>query len=132
MKNELILSGILIIMLLSVSCVNQPPPVGNTASIESVTLAIALTDDMTSVVGSAKATVSASDMVEIESALVISGNMITGSISNIPVGKDRMFTILVYDKDTVLCYSGSADADIIAGAIAKVQLTLKKSPARQL
>jgi riboflavin synthase len=74
----------------------------------------------------AVATVTGKDMDPINTNLTITRNSITGTIKNIPVGKDRFFEVTVYNGNKVPIYYGSAYADVQLSQITYVTITLQK------
>jgi TolB protein len=72
----------------------------------------------------AEAMVSAPDMDTILVDLTVYPNSVEGTIDNIPAGLHRKFEIFTYDADPVLTYYGHAFADVPAGQIITVSITL--------
>lgn len=75
---------------------------------------------------SAVITVSSSDMLTITQNLTVTDTSVEGKVSGIPAGKDRIFTITVYDSLDNLQYRGSAMADIVADSTVHVTITIKR------
>lgn len=68
-------------------------------------------------------TVSANDMLTINKMLAITDSGIQG-ILDIPSGKNRLFSVTVYDSMNVLQYKGSSTADVIADTTVKITISI--------
>lgn len=69
-------------------------------------------------------TVSASDMLTITQQLTVTDTSVEGKVDGIPAGKDRAFTITVYDSLETLQYRGSTTADIVADSTVHITITI--------
>lgn len=69
--------------------------------------------------------VTGSGLVEVRQDLTVSGDTVTGTITDIPAGPDRMFTLNGYDASGILTYTGSATATVIAGQQVTVRIVLR-------
>lgn len=65
------------------------------------------------------------DMDVLRGALEIAGNSARGTVRNIPPGKERIFTLNVYDTSDQLSHTGSTKVDIVAGRTAQVRISLR-------
>jgi Tol biopolymer transport system component len=72
---------------------------------------------------SAYCQVSADDMDTLAMDLEISETLVSGLISNVPIGQNRKFEIFCYDNDSQLAYYGFRHSDIGAG-IPIVEITV--------
>lgn len=74
----------------------------------------------------ATVTVSASDMLTITNDLSVTDTSVEGSVSGIPAGQNRLFTIAVYDSLDTMQYRGSAYADVIADSSVTVTINVTR------
>jgi ribosomal protein L21 len=65
-------------------------------------------------------------MTEIRQYLTISGNIVSGTVRDIPAGANRFFTLNGYDASGTLTYTGSSVAEVIPGENITVRITLKR------
>lgn len=72
----------------------------------------------------AKAVVSAPDMDTIAVDLTVTDTTVFGTIENIPAGQHRHFEIFVYDDNVTLTYYGHAYADVPANMVITLHITL--------
>ena len=63
-------------------------------------------------------------MIAIRVPLEIDGNSMRGTVSGIPEGTSRSFTIKAYGSDGILAYSGSSTASVVAGEMVFVRITV--------
>lgn len=125
--NRLLLLPLLALPLLLARCsFDKDNPVGSVEKTRSVTIAIATTEGFDTIASGAEVRVSAPDIKEIRCKLTIKSSSITGTITHIPVGSNRLFEVLVYDKEGQIIYTGSSYADIDPLKVADVVITLKK------
>jgi len=75
-------------------------------------------------IATARAVVSAPDMDTIFTDLTVTDTTVSGTIEEIPAGQHRHFEILVYDSTQALTYYGDAYADVPAGAVLTLYITL--------
>jgi len=68
--------------------------------------------------------VSGEGMVDMRGELSIVGNMARGRIEGIDPGPDRLFVLNVYNAEGLLTHKGSATAEIVAGQLAEVRISL--------
>ena len=61
--------------------------------------------------------VTAADMPAMRQTLAVDGDRIVGTVSEIPAGAARLFTVTGYDATGALVVSGSAQAGPISGAV---------------
>lgn len=80
--------------------------------------------NLSHLINTAKAVVSAPDMDTIFTELTVDDSTVTGTIENIPAGLHRHFEIFVYDSTLALTYYGDAYADVPAGAVLTLYITL--------
>ena len=69
--------------------------------------------------------VTGSGTAEVRQDLTVSGDTVTGTITDIPAGPDRLFTLNGYDASGILTYTGSATATVIAGQQVTVRITVR-------
>ena len=76
--------------------------------------------------------VTAVDMLALRQTLAVDGDRIVGTVSEIPAGAARLFTVVGYDATGALVASGSAKLDLAPGQSVPLGLTLvvEPSPAR--
>lgn len=80
--------------------------------------------ELSHLINTAKAVVSAPDMDTIFTDLTVSDSTVTGTIEEIPAGQHRHFEIFVYDSTEALTYYGDAYTDVPAGAVLTLYITL--------
>jgi Concanavalin A-like lectin/glucanases superfamily len=68
--------------------------------------------------------ISASDMLTMTKSLTITDSSVEGTITGIPAGKNRLFSVSVYDSLDTLQYQGSATANVIADSTVKVTINV--------
>lgn len=91
----------------------------------SVAFAIKTNSDFNGVARSAFVTISAPDMDSISQQMVFSNSSLYASISNIPLGRNRLFTIRAYDSIGNVRYSGSQTVSL-DGSPTRVIIVLRK------
>lgn len=69
-------------------------------------------------------TITGTDMTAMVRQLTLSDSTVTGVISGIPVGKNRLFSVAVYDSLDTLQYSGTATADLPRGSTVNVPINI--------
>ena len=74
----------------------------------------------------AEVVITGSGMAEIRQDLTIDGDTATGTVRDIPVGTDRLFTLNGYDSSGNLAYTGSGTADVIADRQVTVRITMRR------
>lgn len=72
----------------------------------------------------ASLTISSSDMNSMVRELMITSTGIEGTVTGIPSGKARQFSVMVYDSLDTLHYRGSAVADLPRGATVSVPINI--------
>ena len=70
--------------------------------------------------------VTAPDMEDIREDLTITGESVSGTVTSIPAGTNRLFTLDGYDSSENLVYTGSARADVTAGQQVTVGITMRR------
>ena len=83
--------------------------------------------DFGAVAKTAEVKVSADGMPTLTQALTVTATGITGTVTGIVAGTDRMFEVFVYDASKKLCYYGKAMGEATAGGTANIALTLYKT-----
>jgi hypothetical protein len=73
---------------------------------------------------SASLKISAPDMEDLYRALTIVDSAVIGTVTGIPAGKGRLFTVSVFDSLDSLQYLGTATADLPRGGTVNVPITL--------
>ena len=73
-------------------------------------------------------TVTAADMPAMRQPLAVDGDRIVGTVSEIPAGAARLFTVTGYDATGALVASGSAKLDLAPGQSVPLGLTLAVEP----
>ena len=73
-------------------------------------------------------TVTAADMPAMRQTLAVDGDRIVGTVSEIPAGAARLFTVSGYDATGTLVASGSAKLDLSPGQSVPLGLTLVVEP----
>jgi hypothetical protein len=71
-------------------------------------------------------TISASDMLSMTKSLTITDSSVEGKVSGIPVGKNRLFEVSVFDSLDTLQYQGSATSDVISDSMVTVFISVKR------
>ena len=74
----------------------------------------------------AEVVITGSDMAEMRQELTIDGDTATGTVRDILAGNDRLFTLNGYDSSGSLIYTGSATADVVAGQLVTVRITMRR------
>jgi hypothetical protein len=127
MKNLLFSIIVVVLPLLFYQCSQtNSNPFTSAVDTKSISISIATNEGFDTIARKAIVTVSGKDMEMFASYLTITHNSITGTIKDIPVGKDRFFEITVFGNTEVPIYYGSAYADIQLGQITYVNITLQK------
>ena len=70
--------------------------------------------------------ISASDMLTLTKSLAITDSSVEGIVSGIPVGKNRLFEVSVFDSLDTLQYKGSATANVIADSMVTVTINVAR------
>jgi hypothetical protein len=73
---------------------------------------------------SASLTITASDMNNFTQALKVTDSTVEGTVTGIPAGMGRLFTVSVFDSLDSIQYKGTATADLPRGATVNVPITL--------
>lgn len=117
---------IFIIPLLLQQC-SQPDnnPVSVTDKSKTVEIAIVTKPGFDTIASSAMVEVSGEGMQTMHDKLMISDSSITGRIEKIPLGKNRLFQVYVYDVNGHIIYEGSDNVDIFGG-VTHVSIFLHK------
>ena len=116
---------IIVACMSSVGCGgNNEGPMSPESAGREITIQIPLSKVAAAAIASAAVVVSAPDMAEIVQPLVVSGTLMTGVVTGIPVGSGRLFTINAYDANNTLSYTGSATEDVVAGGRVRVEIAL--------
>ena len=89
-----------------------------------VQIAIPLSKAAQARIVSAEVIVDGAGMIAIRVPLEIDGNSMRGTVSGIPEGTSRSFTIKAYGSDGILAYSGSSTASVVAGEMVFVRITV--------
>jgi formylglycine-generating enzyme required for sulfatase activity len=87
-------------------------------------LAVAANSPFAMIAKTITLTISASDMNTLTRSLTKTDSTVTGTVTGIPAGKNRLFRIDVYDSANVDEYTGSATADIAADDTVPVNITV--------
>ncbi len=90
----------------------------------SVSMSLPIPKALQQTVARVEYTVSAADMTTMSGTLPIVGNAASGTITGIPPGTDRLFTLNAYDTTGELSHTGSASATIEAGVTTNVRIQL--------
>lgn len=72
----------------------------------------------------ASLTITASDMLDITKALSVTDTSVEGIITGIPAGKNRLFSVSVYDSVDTLQYWGSSTVNVLADSTVKVTINV--------
>lgn len=68
--------------------------------------------------------ISANDMITMTNLLTITDSSVVGTITGIPAGKSRLFTVSIYDSFDTLQYRGSSIANVIVDSTIKVSINV--------
>lgn len=98
---------ILLFVILLAGCMTNNTPIAN---YQDVAVQLLKSTDID--IASAQCRVSADDMDTIAAYLTVTETTISGELSDVPFGEDRLFEILCYNSSEVLNYYGSTLADI--------------------
>jgi hypothetical protein len=90
----------------------------------SATFALKLSKAVAVSLARVEVVVTASDMGEIQQDLALDGETATGTII-IPAGFIRLFTLNGYDSGDNLLYTGSEEADVLAGQKTQLAITMR-------
>jgi hypothetical protein len=74
----------------------------------------------------ATVTVSAPDMLTMTTDLTVTDTTVEGTVSGIPAGRDRLFSIAVYDSVDTMQYRGSASSNVIADSTVTITITVTR------
>ena len=120
------LALLIFMVLLWGSCSNQSSLTdpSQTDEVSTTTISFNITPEIQSLVSSAEAIVSASDMDTIFQTLTVTPNSVSGTIESIPAGDDRKFEVMVYDSTGLLTYSGEAITNVIANQTITLNIIL--------
>jgi Tol biopolymer transport system component/galactitol-specific phosphotransferase system IIB component len=102
---KILLAGIMLLLL--VSCFNN-----ENTSFQKQTVAVQLMKSASIDVTAASCRVTSADMDTIETDLSVSPIQISGEISNVPFGQNRLFEISCFNSQGIMNYYGSTLADI--------------------
>jgi formylglycine-generating enzyme required for sulfatase activity len=117
------------VLPLLLSCGNSSTaPTATEPTTTTVSLALHLPSD-TAVTAHAEIIVSAADMTSIRHPLTINDHQIIGSLTDIPAGTQRYFTVNTYDAEGNLLATGTAQLDLVPGPTVPLTLTLAAVPA---
>ena len=97
-------------LLISCGVDNTNPAKTETDSSNTV-IALKLTGELASTIGSADVTVSGRGMSSVRQSLEVSQNTATGTV-RVPIGQDRIFVVYAYDHEGNLAYTGQALGDV--------------------
>ena len=78
------------------------------------------------VIKKVEAIIYADDIDTLKNNLSMDDNLITGTINNIPVGKNRTVVVNGYDKDEKLQYTGESKTDVEESLTNNVELTINR------
>lgn len=122
-KNRFFLSALICSVL--IAC-GQDNLISSNTTDESGTFSIAMKLSATAQerIARAEVVVSGDGMATMTIGLLIDGNTLSGTVTGIPVGMGRNFTINCYDSSDNLIYTGSSAADINAGQTAIVNISV--------
>jgi formylglycine-generating enzyme required for sulfatase activity len=130
-KREMFVAGIvatLLIASLFVGCGKQSQSALTPAPTQFGTavfkLAVAANSPFAMIAKTITLTISASDMNTLTRSLTKTDSTVTGTVTGIPAGKNRLFRVDVYDSANVDEYTGSATADIAADDTVPVNITV--------
>ena len=106
------------------SRVTQPEPEARDSGVASFTIRVGKA--VATALSRAEVVITGSGMAKIRQDLTIDGDTATGTVRDIPAGTDRLFTLNGYDSSGSLTYTGSATADVIAGQLVTVTITMRR------
>lgn len=69
-------------------------------------------------------TISASDMLTLTKSLTVTDSSVEGKITGIPAGKNRLFSVSVFDSLDTLQYQGSSTVNVIADTTVNVSINV--------
>jgi Concanavalin A-like lectin/glucanases superfamily len=95
---------------------------GTSAALFSI--AVASNTPFAKIADSAVLTITAPDMNKITRTLTITDTSVTGTITGIPSGLNRVFEVLVYDSLDTLQYTGSATVNLPRNATVNVPISV--------
>ena len=125
---SILFAGISLIGILMIcTCSDSGSAVtGSPTGTASVKMAAAVDGPFARIADIATAVVSADDMNTLTCTLTVSETAVEGEIAGIPAGEERAFIVNVYDSNSVLQYTGSAEADVIADSVVEVEITITR------
>lgn len=103
----------------------QSPMRPDDAGPSEMSVLIPLSKPAAANISRAEIVITADGMVDMQRDLTVSGTAITGNVTSIPAGPDRLFTINGFSSANVLTYSGSARADVVAGQSVRVAILVR-------
>lgn len=125
MKKLLLCSLVLVpFFLFQCSSTNDSIVSAEGKTTESVEIAIAIPEGLDTLISRAVVSITADDMDAIKSDLTVGPDSVYGKVENIPVGKNRLFVVSMFDPNALCAYRGSTTVDIKQG-INYVQIKLK-------
>jgi hypothetical protein len=92
----------------------------------SVAFAVSLSKPAAADLARAEVVISAADMDTIRQDLTIAEQQITGTVTGIPAGNTRWFTVNGYDGSSALVYTGSAFVNMPEGEVVPVSITIRR------
>jgi hypothetical protein len=101
-------------------------PVNNGQGIALLKIAATAGGPFQMLAKTATLTISASDMLTMTKSLTITDSSVEGTITGIPAGKNRLFSVSVFDSLDTLQYQGSATANVIADSTVKVSINVDR------
>jgi hypothetical protein len=106
--------AVAILGMAAVDCSKSTNPVSTDGTAKSVSVAFSIktNQEFNSVAVYAVVTVSSTDMDSISQPMVITDSAMSATVHNVPVGRDRLFQIFVYDSSYKVRYYGSQKTDI--------------------
>ncbi len=107
------------------SCESRTSPMGSTQPDGELSINIRLGKLAQATISRAEVVVSGSGMSEMRSNLRVSGSSLTGTVSGIPAGTNRLFVLNAYDASNSLIYTGSGSANVVAGQEVTVRITMR-------
>ena len=111
---------------LPVSCQDASRPVkSEQPSAPSPNISFKITQDIASQISRVELRITGPEMPAIVQELSLEGTTITGFVSDIPVGNNRLFTLNGFDSEGKLLYTGETLANIQTGEIADVQISMQ-------
>ena len=114
--------------ILMLSCLNSPISSSKNDGEGSALLKIMATPDspFQKIAKTAILTITAPDINTITKNLTITDSSVEGRITDIPVGRNRLFTVKIYDTVNIPQYYGKATSNVFPDSVVTINMTIAR------